>query len=48
MIKDTYLPKISILAIAYTPLRGGLQFEKGVSIYHYPPRRGGLFQLKLK
>jgi hypothetical protein len=42
MIKDTYLPKIEILAIASPPLRGGLQFEKGVSIYHYP-KRGDYF-----
>jgi hypothetical protein len=46
MIKDTYLPKISILAIASTPLRGGLQFEKGVSIYHYPPK--GIISIKIE
>jgi hypothetical protein len=48
MIKDTYLPKIEILAIASTPLRG-LQFEKGgINLSLPPPEEGGLFQLKLK
>jgi hypothetical protein len=25
-----------------------LQFEKGVSIYHYPPRRGGIISIKIE